>query len=225
MRILTVILARGDSKRLPKKNIKMLGGKPLISWTIDLAFQIPESCAVLVSTDNREIAEIALKTHALTPWLRPKKLATDNATSVDAAIHALEWYESKVGAVDGLLLLQPTSPFRTLQTVLDGIELFKNNNKRSVVCVTQVDKLKSAIFTINHGFLVAKKEVSAMENYKTNSDFFEPNGVLYLISPEDIRSQKSFYGLNTIPLIVKESKETLDIDTEWDFQIAQKFVE
>ena len=133
MKILALILARGGSKRLPGKNIRCLGGKPLIVWSIDVTKHIPEICDILVSTDDPAIAAVSKGAGALVPWLRPPELATDTATSVDAALHALDWYEADKGKVDGLLLLQPTSPFRTKETVMRGIAFFKNHNNLQVL--------------------------------------------------------------------------------------------
>ena len=113
MRILTVIAARGGSKRLPGKHIRVLGEKPLIIWSIDVAKDIPEICDILVSTDDTAIASVCTEAGILVPWLRPVELATDTANLVDVVLHALGWYETEKGAVDGILLLQPTSPFRT----------------------------------------------------------------------------------------------------------------
>jgi CMP-N,N'-diacetyllegionaminic acid synthase len=95
MKILVLIPARGGSKRLPGKNIRLLGDRPLIVWTIDLAKNIPKICDILVSTDDIAIAEVASKAGALVPWLRPAELATDTATSVDVCLHALDWYEKE----------------------------------------------------------------------------------------------------------------------------------
>jgi CMP-N-acetylneuraminic acid synthetase len=133
MKILALITARGGSKRLPGKNIKLLGSKPLILWSIDVAKNNLDICDILVSTDNPAIAEISREAGAKVPWLRPSELATDNASSVDVALHALDWYEASKGSVDGILLLQPTSPFRTPETVPRGIELFRINNYQTVL--------------------------------------------------------------------------------------------
>jgi len=225
MKILVIIPARGGSKRLPGKNLMRLGDKPLISWTIDLSVKINEISEVLVSTDDESIAKIARELKVTVPWLRPKDLATDTATSVDVVLHALNWYEIEKGPVGAIILMQPTSPFRKIETVEKGIQLFKSNHSRPVVSVTPVSRNIDTMYKLTEGFLEPYILSNTSNQEDIYSDLFVPNGLFYMISPEDIRSQKSFYGLNTIPLIVKESKETLDIDTEWDFQIAQKFVE
>ena len=108
MRILALIAARGGSKRLPGKNMRLLGGKPLIIWSIDVAKNIPDICDILVSTDDPAIAAVCTEAGAYVPWLRPAELSTDTASPVDVALHALDWYRAKKGSVDGLLLLQPT---------------------------------------------------------------------------------------------------------------------
>jgi CMP-N-acetylneuraminic acid synthetase len=91
MRILVLIPARGGSKRLPGKNIKLLGGKPLINWSIESILGISAVCDILVSTDDSEIAEIARQAGASVPWLRPANLSTDTASTVDVALHTLDW--------------------------------------------------------------------------------------------------------------------------------------
>ena len=101
MRILALVPARGGSKRLPRKNIRILAGKPLINWTIEVAKGIPEICEILVSTDDPEIASIAKSAGATVPWLRPKILATDESTSAEVALHALDWYETDNEKIDG----------------------------------------------------------------------------------------------------------------------------
>ena len=113
LRLLAIVPARGGSKRLPRKNVLLLGGKPLIAWTIDAARDSGCFVDVLVSTDDAEIADRARAHGALVPWLRPPEFATDTARSIDVVLHALDWYERERGAVAGMMLLQPTSPFRT----------------------------------------------------------------------------------------------------------------
>jgi CMP-N-acetylneuraminic acid synthetase len=224
MRILALIPARGGSKRLPGKNIKLLGGKPLINWTIDIAKEISEISEILVSTDDPEIALIAKEAGASVPWLRPEALSTDLSTSVDVAIHALDWYEGKNGTIDGLLLLQPTSPFRTQTTINRGIELFKSNDYRSVVGVTPVQEHPMRTFKIKNGRIVPYIE---NYGYGVSTQELDPalviNGGFYLISPEGLRENKSFLDLESIPLIVNSPQEALDIDTQWEFSLADAF--
>ena len=222
MRVLALITARGGSKRLPGKNIKLLGGRPLICWSIDVAKGIPGICDILVSTDDESIATVALEAGASVPWLRPVELATDEASSVDVCIHALNWYEGQHGQVDGLLLLQPTSPFRRRNTLLSGMACFVQHEHRSVVGVSP---------SKSHPYWCYKVEADSMwpfieqqGKHLRSQDLplaYVTNGAFYLISPHELRTEHSFFGANAVPFIMDAPQETLDIDTEWDWLIAE----
>jgi len=221
MKILAVIPARGGSKRIPGKNYRLLGGKPLINWSIDIVKDVFEICDILVSTDDEKIADISQKAGALVPWMRPKKLATDEAKSVDVVIHALDWYENQKETIDGVLMLQPTSPFRTLQTLRKGISLYEENNYSPVLGVSPADSHpmwtlkiinnKLNPFIDGDGFLTRSQDLPKA---------YVVNGGFYLISPTELRAENSFVTKNTIPLITDCIKEALDIDTQWDWDIA-----
>ena len=225
MRILAVIPARGGYKRAPGKNVRKLGNKPLINWTIDSALNIPELSAIVVSTDDPQIAEIAQSAGATVPWLRPIKLATDDAKSVDVAIHALDWYEAENGKVDGVLLLQPTSPFRTNETIQKAISLFKNHQGSSIIGVSPLQN--HHLYTLEkHGqFLVQYQQQRFLRKKSHNtSQIYSINGAIYLVSPQEMRSNNSFIGSCLLPVIVESPIEALDIDTERDFKIAEIFL-
>ena len=224
MRILALIPARGGSKRIPGKNIRPLGGNPLIVWSINVAKDIPEICDILVSTDAPEIAEVARNAGALVPWSRPPELATDTASSEDVCLHALKWYENENGKVDGLMVLQPTSPFRSRNSVLRGIELFHTHNYQTVIGVShakshpmwcfQIDRNKMLPFIKGKGLHVRSQDLPPA---------YVVNGSFYLISSDDLRKLGSFYSNDNdkVPLIIDNPYESLDIDTEWDWVIAQ----
>ena len=225
MRILAVIPARGGSKRVPGKNVRKLGNKPLINWTIDSALNTPELSAIVVSTDDTQIAEIAQSAGATVPWLRPIKLATDEANSVDVAIHALDWYEAENGKVDGILLLQPTSPFRTTVTIQKAISLFKNHKGSSIIGVSPVQNHHLYTLEKYGEFLVQYQQQRFLRNRSHNkSQIFAVNGAIYLVSPQEIRSNNSFLSSYLLPVIVESPIEALDIDTEEDFKIAEMFL-
>jgi CMP-N,N'-diacetyllegionaminic acid synthase len=221
MRILALITARGGSKRLPGKNILVLGGKPLIVWSIDVAKGISEICDILVSTDNPKIAAVSSEAGAFVPWLRPEWLATDTAGSVDVALHALDWYEAEKGAVDGLLLLQPTSPFRTKDTVLKGIQLFRDNPRQSVLGVSPTHVHPMWTFKLDCGYLAPFMQDGLGTRSQDLPPVFVVNGSFYLISPSELRAGRSFVGERTVPLLLESPLEALDIDTEWDFKVAE----
>lgn len=223
MRILALITARGGSKRLPGKNLRFLDGRPLVLWSIEFARKFGGFCDILVSTDSKEIAEISRKAGACVPWLRPAALATDTATSVDVCIHALEWYEFSHGKIDGLVLLQPTSPFRSQETLIRGLELFEKSREAPVVAVTEVKSHPDSYFTIS-----ANGCLSMIRNDRTLPTFaqhwpktYQITGSFYAVGCCFLRRERTFIGSDTIALIVDKKIETLDIDDEWDWKIAE----
>jgi CMP-N-acetylneuraminic acid synthetase len=222
MRILALVTARGGSKRLPGKNIRALGGKPLIVWSIDVAQAVPDICDVLVSTDDAAIAEVCRRAGALVPWLRPAALATDTAGSVDVALHALDWYEAEHGAVDGLLLLQPTSPFRTTETVAAGIAAFAAAGGRAVVGVSPCSEHPLWTFKVEGGQLVPYLGAEGIGRRSQDlPPAFVVNGSFYLCSPGALRATRSFIGEASVPLIIDVPREAIDIDTAWDWTLAE----
>ena len=222
MKILALIVARGGSKRLPGKNVRSLGGKPLIIWSIDAAKNIPEICDILVSTDDAEISAICKTAGALLPWLRPAELATDTASSVDTALHALDWYEAERGVVDGLLLLQPTSPFRSRKTICKGIELFIKNGQQAVLGVSPTHTHPMWTMKVEDGYLMPLMQEHGIG---IRSQDLPPayivTGSFYLISPAALRAEGSFVGQQSTPLFIESQQEVLDIDTLWDFKLAE----
>ncbi len=222
MRILALIPARGGSKRLPGKNIKELGGKPLIHWTIEAAKGAEEICEVLVSTDDEAIAEVARRCGACVPWLRPAALATDTAGSADVALHALGWYQANVGHVDGLLLLQPTSPFRTRDTIRRGIELFVTHGMKPVLGVSLVEKHPMWCMKMHEGTLIPFMSDNGLDlRSQELPPVYVVNGCFYLITPTELMLNVKFQQEGSIPLIINSPHESLDIDTQWDWSLAE----
>jgi CMP-N,N'-diacetyllegionaminic acid synthase len=225
LRVLALIPARGGSKRLPGKNIRLLDGRPLIVWSADVAKDISGICDILVSTDDTAIAEVARNAGALVPWLRPADLATDTASSVDVALHALNWYEREKGTVDGLLLLQPTSPFRRRETIDRGIRLFFQYNRRPVIGVSPADSHPMWCYRVVGEAMCPF--IGGGEMHLRSQDLppaYVINGAFYLIAPEDLRKLRSFISDDMLPIIIDEPEEGIDIDTEWDWKMAEAVV-
>ena len=219
MKILVLILARGGSKRLPNKNILKLGKKHLINWSIDFAKKIPFVCDILVSTDSKKIGLIAKKRGALVPWMRPKKLSLDSSKSYPAALHAINWYENKIKKVDGVMLLQPTSPFRRLKSINEAISIFKKNKCNSVMSVA-----KSKHNSDKHYRLSKKKHKTLKKLFKRIENIYRENGSFFLTSPSTLKKNKSFFHNNTYPVVCKAIIESIDIDTKDDWNIAKKLI-
>lgn len=225
MKLLGLIPARGGSKRLPGKNIRMLGGRPLIAWALDGAHKSGVLADIIVSTDDKKIADIAKKCGGWVPWLRPSTLASDTSSSVDVALHALDWYEDQYGAVDGLMLLQPTSPFRRAETIREALRLFENCNGQSVVSLSPVSEHPAWTFRIRDGVLEPFHNWEGMSKRSQDLDpAYTLNGAIYLVAPEKLRQTLSLYTENTVPLVMKDPIEALDIDTVWDWELAEAFL-
>ncbi|MDO8773233.1 MAG: acylneuraminate cytidylyltransferase family protein [Burkholderiaceae bacterium] len=225
MRILALVTARAGSKRLPGKNTRLLGGRPLLTWSIDAVRGIPDICDILVSTDDEAIAGIARTAGALVPWLRPAALSGDTATSVDVALHALDRYEAESGRVEGLLLLQPTSPFRSRETIIAGIAAFQKGQARPVVGFSPAQSHPLWCFRIEndraHPFC---QEGGLHLRSQTLPPAHIVNGAFYLIAPQDLRANRSFYSDDMLPLIMDDPREGLDIDTQWDWDMAEALI-
>jgi CMP-N,N'-diacetyllegionaminic acid synthase len=222
MKILALIPARGGSKRIAGKNIRPLGGRPLILWSINAARGISEICDIMVSTDEPAIAEIARNAGVLVPWLRPAELASDTATSVDVALHALDWYEKEKGIVDGLLLLQPTSPFRSRATIDRGIQLFHKHNCRTVIGVSPAESHPMWCFKIDGEEMKPYIEDGGL-NLRSQDlpPAYVVNGAIYLIAPSTLRHTRSFFNDTMVPLIISQLEEGIDIDSELDWKMAE----
>lgn len=223
MKILALIPARGGSKRLPGKNIRPLGGRPLIGWTIHAAQESGCCTNIVVSTDDPDIAQCARDHGVSVPHLRPAELATDTASSLDMALHVLDDYERQHGPVEGLLLLQPTSPFRKATTISQGVNLFsKAGGNKPVVSVSPATNHPSWCFRSTGESM---QPFLGWDAIGQRSQDLEPawtiNGALYIISPERLRSDQSFLTLDTLPLHMNDPIESIDIDTPFDWAMAE----
>ncbi len=222
MKILAIVPARGGSKRLPNKNGRYFGGKPLLVWSIECIEGIPEICNVLVSTDDSKLASISEAAGALVPWLRPTHLASDTATSVDVVLHALEWYEKEIGKVDGVLLLQPTSPLRRREEILEGIRLFIDNGFRPVIGVSRAKSHPMWCFQVERNVLKPIVEGRGLNDRSQDlPEAYVVNGSFYLVSPAFLKKERSFFGDEMVPLVIAEPEASIDIDTELDWQYAE----
>ncbi len=197
----------------------MLGELPLVAWTIRAALESGCCTDVLVSTDDETIAGVARQYGASVPWLRPAELASDTALSVEVALHALELYEETNGSVDGLLLLQATSPFRSSDSICRAVALFAEEAARySVVSMSPAGTHPAWCFRRTgdgiEPFLGWEKIGSRSQDLEPA---LVPNGAIYLISPIKLRQEKKFIFANTIPFVLSEKRESIDIDTETDW--------
>ena len=223
MNYIAVIPARSGSKRLPGKNIKKLGGIPLLAWSIKSAIESKVFSDILISTDSQAVETIAIEYGAKSLGLRSTELSTDDASSIDVVIDVVDKYEKKNGRVDGVMLLQPTSPFRTADTIRKAIQEFeKSDSQRSIISFRLAKSHPHWCFKKDEeGFFpfVDGEYVNIRSQDLTAA--YAMDGQVYLISPELLKKQKSFWGANATPLLLDDRMNDVDIDDEFDFRYAE----
>lgn len=217
--ILALIPARGGSKGLPKKNIKLLAGKPLIAWTIEQAKKSRYLDRIVVSTEDKAIASVARKYGADLPFMRPKKLAKDNSKLLDAIFYTLNKLEQKY---DLILLLQPTSPLRKTKDIDNSIRLLFKKCAQAIVSIspTESHPYKSNILPSN-GCL--KSFAKAECNRQELKLFYRVNGAIFLAYSDYLKKNRSFFNKQTFGYLMPKER-SLDIDTEIDFKVAQLLI-
>lgn len=220
--VLAVVPARGGSKGIPKKNVKLIAGKPLIAWTIEAALKSKYIDRVIVSTDCEEIATVAREHGADVPFMRPSELAQDETPGVAVVAHATQ----TVGDANIVVLLQPTSPLRASSDIDASIELFSRSGDAPVVSVTEARESPQWMFTISAGRLeraadASKPMPSTRQELPT---YFTLNGAIYISTDERIIKQESYLTPETVPFEMPIER-SVDIDDPFDFFVAEKLLE
>lgn len=220
MNTIVVIPARGGSKGIPRKNCKLLAGKPLIHYSIEAAQKIFSNDQIIVSTDDIEIKACAEETAIVVPFLRPAELATDTAGSYEVLLHAVEFEEARGNNPEVLVLLQPTSPFRSAEHIIEAMK-FYNNDIDMVVSV--VESKANPYYNLfeedKKGFL----QKSKTGNYTRRQDcpkVWEYNGAIYIINVKSLK-QKSLGSFEKVTKFVMDEVSSHDIDTPLDWKIAE----
>ena len=218
MKILYVIPARGGSKGIPHKNIKLLNGKPLIYYSIDVARQLTTDDHICVSTDDDEIIKVVENYGLKVPFKRPDHLATDIAATNDVLLHALNFYESNGILYDLIVLLQPTSPLRLASHVIQALKLY-NNNIDMVVSVKKTHSASVLCTENEKGYLefCFNKEGLRRQDFP---NYYEYNGAIYLINVNSLR-KVSLSGFTLKKKYTMDEISSLDIDTEMEWQLAE----
>jgi len=216
-KILGIIPARGGSKGLPRKNVLDLGGKPLIAWSVEAAREAETITDFLVSTDDDEIADIARDHGAPVPFMRPDELASDEATSADVVLHALNAIEK---SYDYFVLLQPTSPFRTAADIDGVVEQMLGSGVKSCVSVVEQDKPPTWMFWLEDTHL---KPVLAEDEMPLRRQDARPvyalNGAVYVCESAYFKHHKAFITAGTSGYVMPKAR-SIDIDCEQDLEYA-----
>lgn len=226
-RIIALIPARGGSKTIFKKNIKLLNGIPLIAYTIKTALKNVNIYKVVVSTDNEEIANIAKNYGAEVPFLRPIELAQDNVSDRPVILHTLNWLKKNENILPDLILyLRPTSPFKSNKIINKCINKIEKNTY-----FTSIRTVNKAI-GVDHPYWMFKNEKHTLKPFINNIDItkyyqrqllpecFKLNGVIDILKPNIIENNENMFG-NKIGFVEIDQLNAIDIDNDLDFAFAE----
>jgi CMP-N-acetylneuraminic acid synthetase len=212
-----LIPARGGSKGIPRKNIKPIAGKPLIAWTIEAALRSPLLDAVVVSTEDEEIAEVARRAGAQVPFMRPAALAEDDTPGIDPVLHALE----QLPQFDAVLLLQPTSPLRTTEDIDACLQLAAQRGAPSVVSVTEPDAHPYWTYSIGSDHRMTRLIDSAPVSRRQDlPQVAALNGALYFAKSDWLRHNRGLIGPETLAYMMSRER-SVDLDTPLDWKFAE----
>ncbi len=224
--IIALIPARGGSKGIPRKNITLVAGKPLIVWTIEAAQKSRLITRVVVSTDDEEIADISLKAGAEVPFLRPSSLAEDTTPAIPVIIHALDWLAAKDDYhPEYLALLQPTSPLRISNDIDNAILLALKKKADSVIGVTEAESHPYWTRKIHSDgrlaeFIHMPEEISRRQDLPLA---YVINGAIYIVQTGLLLEKKTLYTENSFAYTMPRER-SMDIDTPFDLLLADLYM-
>ncbi len=224
-RILALIPARGGSKGVPDKNIRPVGGRPLICWSIAEALRAGDLFTrVLVSTDSERIAAIARDCGADVPFLRPPDLASDTAKTLPVIQHAVEWVEREDGRpLDWVMLLQPTAPLRTVEDMRTAVAQAETGGCDSVISVVQVFAhhpilMKRIVDNRLEPFCIEEREGTRRQDYDPPA--YMRNGCIYLSRRDTLMRDNSIWGAAIRPLVMPEERSA-NVDSLLDLKVVE----
>ena len=221
-KVLAYIPARSGSKGLPYKNIKLLGGIPLLAHSIKAAKQSQYVDQVILSTDSEEYAAIGKEYGAVVPFIRPAELAQDHTIEADVIIHLINWLkENNQTPFDIIVKLQPTSPLRTAVDIDRAIELLLEKEADSVigVCETAINPLWTNTLPEDGSMRNFIKRES-IDNRQQLGIYYELNGAVYVSTPEMIIKNQGWFGANPYAYIMPRER-SVDIDEHFDLEFAE----
>lgn len=224
--VTALIPARGGSKRLPRKNVKTLSGKPLIAWTIEAAQNSKYIDSVIVSTDDIEIKNISENFGATVPFLRPESLSDDTASSFDVIQHAIQFLKI-YGENNLIVLLQPTSPLRTVEELDDALAFFMHKDAKGVVSISECEHSPLWANVLPDDASMAhfiRPEVQGKRSQDLEK-FYRLNGSIYIYQTQDLVKNKQFFYHDNVYGFETLLRNSVDIDTELDFLIAETIMQ
>ena len=223
MKILGFIPARGGSKGIPKKNLVLLKGKPLIYYTLKSVKKLSKLVYPFVSSDNKAIIKYCNSQNVKSNYLRPKKYSGNKSNIIDAVNHALKWLQKyKNLNFDSVLLLQPTSPKRNFVEFKRAINYYKRNKLESLTGVTKVREHPNDCLKLKKNkkwSYLTKKNKKIFQRQQYNNNFYFIDGSLYIASIKFLRKNKSFVKENYTCIFKLKDQFSIDIDTKMDLKV------
>lgn len=218
--IVAIIPARGGSKGVPRKNIKLIGGKPLIFYSIAEAKKSKYITRVIVSTEDKKITKIA-KSFGAEVVKRPITLARDNSKTISAIRHVINFLEkNEKYPVDTLVILQPTSPFRNVYDIDSCIKKFINNKFESIVSISEPAKSPYWMFTMKKGSLKPILKINKKHHRRQDlPKIYELNGAVYVTSRQIVMEKNTILS-DRMGGYIMPIERSIDIDNKFDFKIA-----
>lgn len=224
MKLLYIIPARGGSKGIPHKNIKLLAGKPLIVYAIDVARALSEDKYICVSTDDTEIVCVVEEAGLPVPFMRPTALATDTSSTYDVLLHAIQYYEEKGEFFDAVVLLQPTSPLRTAEQVEEAIQLFDRSVDAVVsVCESPQNPYYNLFEENTDGYLNISKGDGKVKRRQEAPSVWMFNGAIYVFNIESLK-KGYFDTFKKIRKYVMPMEYSVDLDTNVDWMFLESIM-
>jgi len=215
-----IITARGGSKRIPRKNIKEFCGKPIIAYSIEAALESGLFDEVMVSTDDKEIADIAVKYGATVPFMRSSEMAGDFAPTKEVIKEVLNAYKAAGKEFDTFVCIYPTAPFVTAGKLKSALDLFEKNNADALLPVVRFSFPPQRCFVIDGERLKYKWPENELTRSQDLEPFYHDAGQFYMMKSEVLFSEDTLVPKNTAPFVV-DDMEVQDIDTFDDWNIAE----
>lgn len=226
-RVLAVIPARGGSKRIPRKNIREVGGKPLIAYAIEQADAATAVDRSIVSTEDEEIKSVAREHGGTVPFDRPDHLATDTATNDEVAVHAIEWFEERDEIFDTVCLVPVPAPFRTPEDITGSLRRLHEAAADSVVSVTECDPPPVWAVETDGEYLepyFGEEYLWGKTRTQETPTLNYPNGAVFAARVPVFLETESFYTERTVSYEMPRSR-SLDIDEPHDLELARALME
>ncbi len=222
MKTLVLLPARGGSRGIPHKNIRLLGGKPLIGYAIETARQVADDEDICLSTDDEAIARMAERYGLKVPFLRPAELATDTAGTYDVILHALDHYRRRGMEYDTLILLQPTSPFRRAEDVRRCMARYERGDCEMVVSVRQAaaNPYYDCVEPDRAGYLHPSKGDGHYTRRQELPPVYQYNGAVYVMQVAALR-ERSYTAFQRVGFVEMDPLRSLDLDTPLDWRMAE----